>query len=158
MSSPIARLLSLSEEERLKLSSVLKRKLLLRIFIFTIAILTSIAIVVFFNGPVGYDKARDNLEVINVVFVVIIVVCARFMFSEFMEYNKEVTSSHKKVVRTRVAGLDGDKIILGNRSFGKEEIVLDNSHFEGLKAGDEVLLEISTRSNTIFSVKKAPKE
>lgn len=97
------------------------------------------------------------MEVINVVFVVIVVICTRFLFSEFMEYGKETGSQNKKVINTRIAGRQDGKIILGNKPFGKEDILLDNSDFDYLQSGDEVLLELSAKSNIIFSVKKLRK-
>lgn len=155
--APIARLQSLSEVEKIKLSEVLRRKLLLRAVIFIAAILAGAAVVVFFNKySIGYN-IEDNLDVINVVFVVIIVVCARFLFSEFMEYGKEVRSSNKRVIYTKIAGRQDDKIVLGNKSFGREDILLDDSGFESLNRGDEVVLELSAKSNLIFSIKKTSK-
>lgn len=155
--APVARLQSLSEEEKLKLSGILKRKLLVRAFIFIAAILAGIAVVVFFNKFSSSYNVEDNLEIINVVFVVVIVVCARFLFSEFADYRKEEASPSKRVVHTRIVGRQGDKIVLGNRSFGSEDILLDNSEFDSLKGGDNVVLELSAKSNLIFSVKKSSK-
>ena len=47
-----------------------------------------------------------------------------------------------------------NKIVLGNKSFSKDEILLDTSDFDSLQAGDEVQLELSAKSNMLFSVKK----
>ena len=155
--APIARLEGLSNEERIGLSVVLKKKLLLRTVIFIATILAGIGVLVFFNTYSTSYSANDNLEVINVVFVVIIVVCVRFLYSEFGEYGKEVGSPNKRVLRTKVLGRQGAKIMLGNKSFGKEDILLDNSEFDALNGGEEVVLELSAKSNLIFSVKKASK-
>lgn len=156
--APIARLQSLSAEEKVKLLAILKRKLLVRAIVFVSVILSSFAIVVYVNKHSGIFGSADSLGLINVFFVVVIVIFSRMLYSEIMDYRKEAGSSNKKVIRTRIAGRDGDKIILGNKSFSKEEILLDNSDFDLLKGGDEVLLELSARSNTIFSVKKAREE
>ncbi len=113
---------------------------------------------VYFNEFRDGNSAMDNLEVINVVFVIISVLCARLLISEISEYRKEAGSPVNKIIHTRIAGRKDGKIILGNKSFGKEEIILDASDFDSLQGGDEVVLELSAKSNTIFSVKKASKE
>ena len=85
----------------------------------------------------------------------LIVLCARLLYSEFMEYGKETGSPNKKVIRTIVTGVSGGKIALGNKSFGKEEFLLGAPDFETLQKDNEVILELSARSNTLFSIKRA---
>lgn len=153
-SSPVARLQILLEEEKAKLYAILLRKLLVRACIFTLMILTCIAILLFFNKHSANYRIEDNLEVLNVVFVVILVIVARLFVSEIFEFRKEIRSTSKKIIRTRVLGKENNKIVLGNKSFSKDEIILDASDFDSLKAGDEVQLELSVKSNIIFSVKK----
>ena len=154
MSSPIARLKSLSEEEKSKLSAVLRRKLFLRVGIFSSIVLVCLVVMMYFNTFSGSYKVEDNLEIINVVFVVISVLCLRLVISEILEFGKETRSPNKKVIHTRIAGRKGDEIILGNKSFSKSEILLDNSEFDSFKGGEDVVLELSAISNSIFSVKR----
>lgn len=153
-SAPIARLQVLSEAEREKLSAILLRRLLIRSSLFLLMILTCIAILLYFNKYSGNYRAEDNLEIINVVFVVIVVVVSRLLVSEILESSKEMKSASKKVIRTKVLDKKNNKIVLGNKSFSKDEILLDTSDFDSLQAGDEVQLELSAKSNMLFSVKK----
>lgn len=155
--APVARLQGLSEEEKEKLSGIFKRKLIFRSILFVGAILVSLGVILYFNRYSSSYKMEDNLEVINVVFVVLIVLCARLLFSEFMEYGKEKGSPNKKVIRTVVSGIHNGKIALGNKSFGKEDFLLNATDFDLLKAGDEVILELSAKSNTLFAIKRAVK-
>jgi len=155
MSSPIARLQALSEEEKTKLFVVLKRKLLVRLAVFFFGILLSLAITIYFNNYSGNSKIEDNLGLLNVFFIVIIVLCARLIYAEVLDYGKEIGSPNKKIIHTKIAGRQDGKIILGNKSFSKEDLLLDNSDFDSLKGGDDVVLELSAKSNIIFSVKKA---
>jgi len=157
-SAPLARLQLLSEEEKAKLTGIFRRRLIARAAAFSLMILTCIAVILYFNKYRGDYRADDNLEIINVVFVVILVIGARLLVSEILEYSKELKSTSKKVIRTRVLDRKDDKIVLGNKSFSKDQILLDTSDFDSLKGGDEVLLELSAKSNTIFSVKKVSKE
>jgi hypothetical protein len=156
-SSPVARLQSLSDEEKEKLSAVLRRRLFFRSGIFFAMVLTCVAIILYFN-IYNDNHVNDNLEIVNVVFVVISVLCARLFVSEFLEYKKEISSPVKKLVQTRVAGKKDGKIILGNKSFGKDDILLDASEFDSLRDGDEVILELSAKSNTIFSIRRILKQ
>jgi hypothetical protein len=149
-----ASLQSLSDQEKEKLSAILRRKLYLRGGVFFGMILTCSAIMLFFNKYNVNYQVEGNLGVINVVFVVISVIGARLFVSEILEFNKETSSPVKKIIRTKVAGRKDDKIILGNKSFSKEEILLDSSEFDLLKGGDEVTLELSAKSNTIFSIRR----
>lgn len=151
---PIARLQSLSEEEKIKLSGIFRRKLLFRASLFFTIMAVSIAVILFFNKYISSYKVEDNLDVINVVFVIITALFARLIFSEFMEFGKEIRSPNKKVIHTKIAGRNEGKIFLGNKSFAKDEILLDSSDFDFLQKGDDVQIEISARSNTLFSVKK----
>jgi hypothetical protein len=157
MSAPIARLAALSDEEKTKLSAILKQRLLLRSFLFFLGIFVSIAVIVYFNRY-GHVKSEDNLGLINVVFIVMAVLCARLLYAEFSDYGKEIGSPNKRIIRTRMSGKKGSKIVLGNKTFSKENILLDSSAFDSLQGNEEVQLELSAKSNIIFSVKKAAKE
>ena len=126
--------------------------------LFVAVILACLGITFYFNLYKELYDFGDNLGVLNVVFVVIIVICSRLSYSEIRYYKKEINSHNKKIIRTRVGGVENGKIILGNKSFSKEEIILNNSDFDLLKGGDDVILELSAQSNTIFSVKRIMKE
>ncbi len=122
---------------------------------FLSAIVLSTAMVIYFNK---YNSSYgDSLGIVNVVFVVIIVLCARLLYTEVLEYGKEMRSPNKKVIHTRIAGIKNGKVMLGNKSFSKEEILLDSSEFDSLQGGEEVMLELSAVSNTLFSVKRVQK-
>ena len=158
MSSPIPRLEALSDIEKEKLISVFKGKFIVKLILFLSMILFGIGVMIYFNKYSSNYKVEDNLEVINVVFVVMVVVCSRFLISEFSDYRKEVKSPNKKIILTRVAGRSSNKIMLGNKAFGKADILLDSSDFDLLNRGDEVRLEISAVSNTLFAVKQISKQ
>ncbi len=132
----------------------MRKKLIIRVGVFSALVLLCLAVMMYFNMFSGNYKVEDNLEVINVAFVVISVLCLRLVVSEILEFGKETRSSNKKVIHARIVGRKGDEIILGNKSFAKDEILLDNSEFDSFKGGEDVILEISAVSNTIFSVKR----
>jgi hypothetical protein len=143
-----------SEEEKIKLRSVLGSKLMIRASMFSLMTLTRLGVLLFFNKYNTKFQVEDNLEIINVVFVVILVICSRLLISEIAEYRREVKSSTKRIVRTHIGGSKGNRILLGNKLVAKNEMVLDDTDFDLLKGGDEVILELSTKSNLLFSVKK----
>ena len=126
--------------------------------LFAAVILACVSITLYFNRYRDLYDFGDNLGVLNVVFVVIIVICSRLSYSEMRYYKKETRSADKKLIRTRVGGVENGKVILGNKSFAKEEILLDSADFDSLRGGDEVTLELSVQSNTIFSLKRVVKE
>ena len=157
MSSPsVARLKDLSEEEKIKLKKIFFRKLSLRALIFVGIIQVCIIAMLYFNKFSIY-KSEDNIGVLNVVFIMIMVVCGRFMYSEIWDYKKEIRSPVKRMIDTRIAGRKDGKIILGNKSFARNEILLDAPGFDSLQRGDEVTLELSAKSNTIFSIRRTSK-
>lgn len=148
---------TLSADERSKLISILKKKLIARAILFISAIVVSLGVVIYFTAFRTGTTSDDNIGIINVVFVVVIVLCARLLYAEVSDYGKEIASQEKKVTNTRIVSKQDGKIVLGNKSFGKEDILLNNYDFDTLQAGDDVILEISTKSNLIFSVKKVGK-
>lgn len=152
---PIARLEDFSKEEKNRLSSILVRKLYLSGSICMAILLVCIALLVYFNNNSQNFRVEENLGTANVVFVIIIVICGRLFVSEIMDYYKEVGASQKKVIFAKIGGRKDGKIVLGNKSFGKNEMLLDVLDFDSLKEGDDVKIELSAKSNRLFSVKKA---
>lgn len=152
-----ARLEALSDPEKVKLVALLKRRLIFRAAMFSLAIAVSLGIMLFFNNYNSSYKTEGNIGIVNVVFVVVIVLCSRLLFADIQEYGKESRSHNKKIILTRLGGKAGNKIILGNKSFSRDEILLDNSEFDSLQKGDDVILELSAVSNLIFAVKKPSK-
>ena len=102
--------------------------------------------------PERLDPLEENL--LNVAFFIMAAIPARILFGEFLEYRKEVRSPVKKIVHTKISKRDGNKITIGNQQFKKEDIILDVSGFDELRAGDHVSVEHSAKSHTLFSVKR----
>src|SRR5687767_8220858 len=99
---------TLTPEERSKLAAVLKRKLVPRVVLFILGILVSIGVVVYFTAFRKDVMSEDNIGIINVVFIVIIMFCARLLYADIAEYSAETRAADKKVTRTRVGARDGN--------------------------------------------------
>jgi ABC-type siderophore export system fused ATPase/permease subunit len=143
-----------SEVERDKLRALLKKRLLTFLAIYLTIIALSVFIMIYFNTYATVYYIANNLEVINVVFVVIIALCGRLLVAEIMEFGKEVKATEKKVVITKITGRKGNQISIGNKRFSVHDFIIDNSDFHSLQVGDSVRIELSTKSNTFFSIKK----
>ncbi len=98
----------------------------------------------------------NNLEVINVVFVFISVICARMVVSEAMDYRKEIKSPHKKVIETKILGSKEGKIMMGNKLFDEDDFLFGAPDFNFFQNGDNVRIEFSAKSDMLFSIKKLP--
>lgn len=149
-----ARLENFTTEEKTMLSAVLKRKLLVIGLIYIVVILLSVAFMIYFNNYSENYYLQNNIEVINVVFVVISVICGRMLVSEIIEYTKEINSPVKKVIETKILSSSEGKITLGNKSFEESDFLLDSSIFFSLHSGDSVRVELSAKSDILFSIKK----
>ncbi len=149
---PIAQLQSLSEVERTRLVSIFKKLTFRKSAFFAIPVLISIVALIYFNSSDVGLFSKEYLEITNVTFVVITVLCLRLIVSEFIDYGKEIKSPNKKIIKTHITDMKNGEIVLGNKSFSREEVLLDAPDFLTLKKGDAVTLELSVRSNTIFSI------
>ena len=149
-----ARLENFTEEEKKILSEILKKKLFVISAIYVIVILLSVAFMIYFNKYSESYFLQNNLEVINVVFVIISVICARMLVSEILEYAKEIKSPVKKVVETKILGRDENRISLGNKSFDENDFIFGIDDFESFKIGDNVRIELSAKTDTLFTLKK----
>ncbi len=154
MPGPIAHLENFTEEEKIKLSSLLRTKMIFRSLIIGSLILLCTGVLVYCNIFSGNNLIQSNLGIINVVFGVVGIICGRLLLAEFMEFWSEANASQKKVVNTKITGKTAEKITLGRKSFTKQDILLDSSDFDSLKEGDVVRVELSSKSSTLFSVKR----
>jgi hypothetical protein len=154
MSGPIARLENFSESEKNRISSMLRKKMILRSGLIGGLILLCACLLIYFNIWSSNILIQENRGVLNVVFGVVGIISARLLLAEVMEFWSESNAAQKKVVNTRITGRKGEKIFLGKKSFGRQELLLDDSDFDLLKEGDAVKVEYSTKSDTLFSVKK----
>lgn len=156
MISSSVRLENFSEAEKRELIAILKKRRSSRVALFVLLILVFLSCLVYFNGFSQPPSVQDKLEILNVVFVVIFVIGGRLVVSEVVEYKKESAAEQKKVLNTKILAVSGNKITLGNKSFSKEDVLLGCPDFDQLKPGDLVRLEISSKSDALFSIKKMP--
>ena len=143
-----------TDEEKAVLTSFLKKRLLFIGGIYLGVILISIAFIYYFNKYSENYRIHDNMEVINVVFVVIGVLCGRLLFSEVIGYGKEIKSENKKVVQTKIIGRKDGKVTLGNKSFNEEDFIFGAVGFDSLQSGDSVIIELSAKSDTLFRIRR----
>ena len=149
-----ARLEKFSEEEKKELASIFKRKFFAIAGIYLLIMLLSIAAITYFNLYSEQYYIQNNLEVINVVFVVITALCGRLLIAECRDYLKEINSSDKKVIETKIIGKKNNEIILGNKLFEEDDFLLHAVDFDLLNVGDSVRIELSAKSDSLFSIKK----
>ena len=149
-----ARLENLSVEEKSKLSVILKKRLFLFSGIYLSVILVSVAFIVYFNKYSENYYFQNHLEIINVAFVFISVICARMVVSEVIDYSKELNSPHKKVIETKILAVKDGKITLGNKSFSEDDFIFGAEAFNSLQSGDSVRVELSAKSDMLFSIKR----
>lgn len=149
-----SRLENFSEEEKRELSSVLGKDLFVFVFIYASVILVSIALMLYFNIYSENYYFENHLEVINVVFVVIFVICARMIFSETMDYCKEIKSPQKKIIETKIDEKKDGEIVIGNKSFDTDDFLFEVADFDLLQSGDVVQIVMSAKSDTLFSIKR----
>lgn len=148
------RLENFPEAEKNILKTVLKRRIFLRGIIFFLVIAVCIGIMIYFNKNSSIAYIEDNIGLINVAFVIITVICTRMVIADWMEFNKEISYPMKKVIDTRIALREGEKIFVGNKSFSKDEFLLEAQSFDSLQAGDNVRIELSAKTDTLFSIKR----
>ncbi len=148
------RLENFSAEEKTKLSSIMKKKLFIFCGIYISVILFSVGFIVYFNNHSENYYFENHLEVINVVFVFISVICARMVVSEAMDYRKEIKSPHKKVIETKIIGRKEGKIMLGNKLFAQDDFLFGAPDFNSFQNGDNVRIELSAKSDMLFSIKR----
>lgn len=153
MSSNI-RVEKFSEPEKERLRTLLKKRLLVLAVIYLTIIAVSISIMVYFNKYSTAYYIKNNLEVINVAFVIITVLCGRLLVSEVIEFGKEAKATEKKIVEAKVTGRKGNKISIGDKNLGMHDFILDNSGFDSLRVGDNVRIELSAKSGTLFTIKR----
>lgn len=149
-----AHLESFSEEEKRELSSLLGKDLFVFCSIYISVILVSAAIVLYCNIYSENNYFLNNIEVINVVFVVISVICARMVVSEVIDYRKEIKSSHKKIVETKISEKKEGEIIIGNKTFDEDDFLFGVSDFDSFQSGEHVRIELSAISETLFSISR----
>jgi len=124
----------------------------MKTIIYLLIIVGSAFVLVYFNF---FKKEKfETLALLNVAFIVTAFISVRICMGDFLEYLKEARSPFKKVVITRIVKHEGNKITIGNQQFKKEDILLDASEFDELRAGDHVRVEHSEKSHTLFSVKR----
>lgn len=152
--TPHIRTEKFSAEEKEDLSRILRKRLLFLGSVYFIIIAGSIAVMIYFNKYSNSYYIEDNLEIINVAFVIIAVLCGRMLVAEIMDYGKEISASEKKIVETRVMARKNNKIIIGNKHFSKHDFIMDNSSFNSVQEGDKVQIEISTKSGLLFTIKR----
>jgi len=153
MPAPV-KLEKFTDEEKTLLTSVLRKRLLFIGGIYLGVILISIAFIFYFNKYSENYHIQDNMEVINVVFVVIAVLCGRLLVSEVLGYGKEIKSENKKVIQTKNIERNNDKLALGNKSFGEGDFIFGTVDFDSIQSGDNVEIEISAKSDTLFRIRK----
>jgi NhaP-type Na+/H+ or K+/H+ antiporter len=151
---PPVRLEKFSDEEKTRLRSFLGRRLLLFSGIYGGVIAVSLSFMIFFNVYSDKYPILDHLEIINVAFIVISVLCGRLLVSEIIEFRKEMNAEEKRVIQTRIMGLKDGKIGLGNKSFYEEDFLFGADDFDLLKAGDNVEIQISAKSDMLFRIKR----
>lgn len=151
---PIIRTEKLSAEEKTKLRDILRKRLLIIGSIYFIVIAASISIIFFFNTYSTIYYIENNLEIINVVFVIIAALSGRMLITEIMDCNKEVNASEKKIVETTITAKKENKITIGNKHFSKHDFIMDNSSFDDVQEGDRVRIDLSIKSGMLFSIKR----
>lgn len=140
-------------EEKRRLVSILRKRLLPKSIVYLVIIVSFIFVLIYFNY-IKNTHEIENIGLLNVVFIVTVFISVRICVGDFLEYMKEVRSPFKKVVSTRIVKHEGNKLTIGNQQFKKEDILLDASDFDVLRAGDHVRVEHSEKSHTLFRVKK----
>jgi len=153
MPAPNTSIENFTSEEKSRLVSFLRKKMLMKSFMYLSIIAGIIFVLVYFNYLSG-DAENENLGLLNIAFIIMAAFPARILFIEFLDYRTETRSAFKKIVLTRIVKSDGNKITIGNQQFNKEDIILDASVFDDLQAGDPVRVEHSAKSHIIFSVKR----
>lgn len=130
------------------------RKLLLIGGIYACVIVISIAFIVYFNLYREEYLLKDNIEVINIVFIIVAAISGKLFISEIMDYRREMKSSQKRVVEAKILERKNYEITLGNKSFEEEDFLFRAPEFDSLKEGDTVRVELSAVSSKLFSVKR----
>ena len=145
-----------SEEEKRKLASIMKKKLFFIDGIYVSILLLSIIYVIYINKSSENEYFKNNIEVINVVFAVIAVICTRMIVSETRDYLKEIKSVHKKVIETKITERKGDILSFGSKSVEEDDFLFGVSGFNSFQKGDSVCVELSADSDKLLSIKKLP--
>ena len=143
-----------SSEEKAVLTAIMRRKLFVVGGIYAGVVLVSVFFIVYFSLYSANFRILDNLEVINVVFAIIGVLCLRQLLSEIVEYRRETRLQEKRVALSRILEVKDGSVKLGSKSFDEDDFLFGVKDFDSLKAGDNVEIEISARSNMIFSIKR----
>ncbi len=149
-----ARLENFLPEEKEKLISVLKKKVFVIVGIYAVVMCLSVAFIIYFNRYSENYYFQNNIEVVNVVFVVISVICGRMLVAEIIEYRKEIKSPVKKVAEAKILKKESNEITLGNKTFEESDFILNAVDFDSIKTGDSVRVELSAKSSLLFSIKK----
>ena len=126
--------------------------MIFRAVVISLIIVVCASVLVYFNVFASMGMGENSIGIVNVVFGIVGIICGRLLLAEFSEYFKETGSDSKKVVTTRVMARKGEKIVLGNRSFAKSDVLISNEGFEDLQQGDTVRVEHSSKSSIIFSL------
>ena len=143
-----------TNDEKAMLTSILRKRLFLTGAIYMTVIILAIAFLVYFNKFSENYNIQNNLEVINVVSIIISVLFARLFVSEWMDYRKEINSSDKKIILTKILAKKNGEVTLGNKSFDEDDFIFGAVDFNSLQSGDNVEIEISAKSDTLFRIKR----
>lgn len=146
--------LPLSQDELDHIFETGFRKLIIRGSLFMAGVLISAAVITYFNKLNPVFSSEDNLGVLNVVFVIIAVICARMLVSEWIEFRRETKAKNKKVLNLIVRAVREGHALIDNREFSSSDFMFDSSDLGILKPGDRVVLEVTTGSGRLLSLKK----
>lgn len=145
---------NLSEEEKNRIKSICLKRLFFRGGLYLALIIASVWIMIYFNTHLEKVTSEDNLGIINVAFIVIGSIGLSLLIGEGKKYFNETNASAKKILLTKIIDKKDGKIVLGNKAFSRNNILLDAPEFDALQKGDDVRLEISSQTNTLLSVTK----
>jgi hypothetical protein len=139
-----------TEQDREQMRSVflpaIKRKLIMYLPVAIISI-GGIAFINLYDVRFDLDETKRGIG--NVVFVFIAALSLRLAISEIMNYNKDLNNFQIKTAKGIIKEASTRSVTVGNYEFN-----LPDKNRETWKAGDQVELRASYKTNTVFLIQK----
>ncbi len=152
MQQPPVSLVNLSQEEKDKVAALAQRDLVRGALIYLIPFVVFITAVIYINQnylTLGLEDPNVR-SFLNIGLVFLAILPARLFVNVVLRYRKSLNAWQKKVIRGKVVDKQGKMIFVSN-----QKVRLDEANAAKVKTGDEVVVSLSTVSNTIldFEVK-----
>ena len=141
---------NISNEELEVLRKKTNRKLLLRSFTYIPITIECVCLLVYLNkNQEKYAIEDDYLSAYNAVLVIVSLLAIRLYIALIVTSKNEKNSWQKKVVSGVIEQIKRKRIKIGEYSF-----CLNTNELNSVSTGDTVEISVSTKTDTVLSVKK----